>query len=378
MIELTLNMVEDLAIGTAILGSGGGGEPYVFKLAAKRSIQENGPVQVLDLLEIPDDYLIFTSAAIGSGIVLSEKLIHGGEATLAVKELEKILGKKCDALVSIEIGGVNGVTPLIPAAQLHLPLVDGDMMGRAFPELQMSVPSLYNINPSPIIILDSIGNQTIIRTADTRLAENLARSVTMQLGGFCMLALFPMTGNQIKNAVIPGSISRALKIGQKVQEARLHGGEIHRRLVDATSGIFLFRGKVKEIHRQITGGGSRGEILLEGVGEQALQTMTVHFQNEFILATLNRKIVASVPDTIVLMDTHTTIPVTVESARSGLDVVVIGLPSAPCWQTPAGLALVGPRIFGYESDYHPLLEQKQGSTINMLGKSGMGRRGSKI
>jgi hypothetical protein len=34
-------------------------------------------------------------------------------------------------------------------------------------------------------------------------------------------------------------------------------------------------------------------------------------------------------------------------------VVAIAIPCAPQWRTPAGLALVGPRYFGYNTDYRP-------------------------
>ena len=39
--------------------------------------------------------------------------------------------------MSIEIGGMNGIDPLLTAAVLELPVVDADLMGRAFPELQV-------------------------------------------------------------------------------------------------------------------------------------------------------------------------------------------------------------------------------------------------
>ena len=36
-----------------------------------------------------------------------------------------------------EVGGGNGLEPLVVASRLGLPAVDGDLMGRAFPELQV-------------------------------------------------------------------------------------------------------------------------------------------------------------------------------------------------------------------------------------------------
>ncbi len=47
-------------------------------------------------------------------------------------------GKNIVAVFSAEIGGFNGFTGPACAAELDLPLVDCDTMGRAFPELQVN------------------------------------------------------------------------------------------------------------------------------------------------------------------------------------------------------------------------------------------------
>ena len=45
--------------------------------------------------------------------------------------------QKVSAILCIEAGGLNSTIPFVAAAKLGLPIVDGDAMGRAFPELQM-------------------------------------------------------------------------------------------------------------------------------------------------------------------------------------------------------------------------------------------------
>jgi DUF917 family protein len=44
----------------------------------------------------------------------------------------------------------------------------------------------------------------------------------------------------------------------------------------------------------------------------------------------------------------------VETLPYGFRVVVVSMPCAPAWRTDAGLALVGPRVFGYDVDYAPV------------------------
>ena len=41
---LTEESIEKIAIGAAVLGTGGGGDPYVGKLLAKQAIKKYGPV----------------------------------------------------------------------------------------------------------------------------------------------------------------------------------------------------------------------------------------------------------------------------------------------------------------------------------------------
>ncbi len=40
--------------------------------------------------------------------------------------------------MALEIGGGNAIQPLMAAAHLKRPVIDSDMMGRAYPEAQMT------------------------------------------------------------------------------------------------------------------------------------------------------------------------------------------------------------------------------------------------
>ncbi len=72
------------------------------------------------------------------------------------------------------------------------------------------------------------------------------------------------------------------------------------------------------------------------------------------MAKLDGEIVVSVPDLITTLDSDTGEPVTTEGLRYGFRVVVLGIPCCDKWRTPAGLAIVGPRYFGYDIDYRPV------------------------
>src|SRR5438309_956362 len=79
--------LEDLAVGAAVLGTGGGGNPYIGKLLAQQAIRQHGPVTLVDVDEVPDDALVVPSAMMGAPTVMVEKLPRGDESIRAFRPL---------------------------------------------------------------------------------------------------------------------------------------------------------------------------------------------------------------------------------------------------------------------------------------------------
>ncbi|MDQ0218666.1 DUF917 family protein [Peribacillus cavernae] len=130
MRKLGKQEIEDIAVGAALLGTGGGGDPYIGKLMALQAIEEHGEITLLNADEVPDDALVVPSAMMGAPTVMLEKAPSGEEAINAFKNLESYLGKEIFATMPIEAGGLNSMLPLALAATLGLPVVDADGMGR--------------------------------------------------------------------------------------------------------------------------------------------------------------------------------------------------------------------------------------------------------
>ena len=123
--------VEDMAVGAAVLASGGGGDPYIGKLMALQAIDEYGPFRMISLDELPDDAFVCASHMLGAPTVLVEKVPNGMEGVGAVDALEKRLGRKFDAIMPLEAGGLNSLLPFQVAAAKGVPIVDCDGMGCA-------------------------------------------------------------------------------------------------------------------------------------------------------------------------------------------------------------------------------------------------------
>ena len=47
--------LEDLALGAAFLGTGGGGDPYIGRLMARHAIEEYGMPEIIEVDDLDDD-----------------------------------------------------------------------------------------------------------------------------------------------------------------------------------------------------------------------------------------------------------------------------------------------------------------------------------
>ena len=136
MKTIGLKEIEDIATGAALLGAGGGGDPYIGKLIAMNAVTECGEVKLIDPMEVSDDALVIPIAMMGAPTILCEKGISGNEYQTVYDMMSRYFNQEIFAIMPMEAGGVNSMLPIAAAARLGLPLVDCDGMGRAFPELQ--------------------------------------------------------------------------------------------------------------------------------------------------------------------------------------------------------------------------------------------------
>ena len=346
--------LEDIATGGAIMGTGGGGDPYIGKLMAQEAIRRHGPVRLVDVDSMADEALIVPVCMMGAPTVMTEKLPQGEEIVVALRKLERFMGRRVDAVLCAEAGGINSTTPFVAAAASGLPLVDGDGMGRAFPELQMETFGLHGVSATPMVLGDDKGNSVVLETVDNSWTERLARAATVQMGGSALLAFYPMDGATAKKAIIRGTLSLCARLGGLLREARVAHADPVKAIVDELDATVLFTGRATDVDRRTVGGFARGEARFEGVEADRGHTFRLAFQNEFLIAERDGTVVCTTPDLITLLESETGAPVTADALRYGVRATAIAWGCDPQWRTPAGLALVGPGYFGYPTDYRPL------------------------
>jgi uncharacterized protein len=353
-----VDSLEDIARGAGILGTGGGGDPYVGKLLAQAAVAEHDPVTLVGVDEVPPDAVVVPISMLGAPTVGSEKLPSGTEPLAVLRALERATGATATHLVSIEIGGMNSLIPVAAAAELGLPVVDGDAMGRAFPEAQMVLPTLSGVSVSPMAIADDKGNTLLLEAVSNASAERIARAACVAMGCSVFTADTVLTGRQLRDGLVLGTLTLAERLGAAVRTARTEHADPVTAVTALLGGTPLITGKVVDVARATTGGFARGHATIEGSGGDRTTSLRLSFQNEHLIAERDdeggHEVVATTPDLICVLETDTGEPVTTEAIRYGNRVTVLGAPCDPRWTTPAGLRLVGPRYFGYDCDYRPL------------------------
>jgi DUF917 family protein len=360
MRHLTESDIEALAIGAAILGTGGGGNPHIGKLRCLQELRRGNPVGLLGLDELSENAFVMPIGGIGAPIVGIEKLEEGHEGLRALRALEAYCGRKVDALISAEIGGGNALEPIITAAAAGIPVVDGDGMGRAFPEMQMTTFSIYGHRSTPAALADERGNVVLFKNSvSEKWFERLARSAVVTMGGTAIGAEAPMAGAYVKRAAVPNTVTQAIRLGELVLSANAVHTDPIPLICAAEQGLHLMDAKIVELKRHLRGGFAVGEIVLEGIDAHAGARAQVQFQNEFLTFERAGVIEVSVPDLIVILDVDSGRAITTEVLRYGQRVAVLALPCHPLLKTPQALAVVGPQAFGLDGvTFRPLARRE--------------------
>lgn len=347
--EVTDADLDALEIGAAILGTGGGGNPYIGKLRCREELKQGRRIPVIPLAELPDDALVVSLGGIGAPVVGVEKIEEGEECLRALRAVEKEIDVKVDALISAEIGGANSMEPMLTAAQAGLPVVDGDGMGRAFPEMQMCTWSIYGHREAPGAMADEKGNIVVIRdTPNDVWLERIARHVVVAMGAAAGLATQPMRGDFVKRVAVPNTITQALNLGRAVLRAHEVNADPVKTVIDQERGRLMMTAKIADLERHLKGGFAVGHMALEGFGSFNGDVGRIDLQNEFLVFRRNSVVEVSTPDLIVVLDAETGLPITTEMLRYGQRIAVLGLPAHPLMRSDAALEVVGPAAFGYE------------------------------
>lgn len=359
MIE-TVQDLQDMARGAVLLGTGGGGDPYVGELFVHEQIKRGKLPQVVSPESLEDDAFVLSIAGIGAPTVIVEQLVSEKTLLRLLARAEAFYGRRVDALISAEIGGANSVFPLALSAISGVPVVDADGIGRAVPQLEMTTFSIYGVKATPCLLMDDVGNVVTVDTVNDRTAEDLCRSIVTAMGSMAFSAIYPMTGKQVRECAVLGSLGLSLGIGQAIRTGRdLPDGDPFETLLaylgqqDGRMARILFDGKVTDVVHETRDGWHWGLVTLKDLRDDT-DIFTVEIRNEFIIARHNGQPATMVPDLISILDRESAEPLTAEMLTYGQRVKVLGFAADPMLRRPESLEVLGPRLFGIDSDFVPI------------------------
>ena len=256
--------LEDIAVGAAILGTGGGGNPYIGKLLAqagdRRVRAGRGRHRRRGRPTTPSPCF---SAMMGAPTVMVEKIPRGTEADPRLRRARRATwagGRRTRP--RSEVGGVNSMLPIASPRHARDPARRRRRDGPGVPRDPDVHRDDLRRRATPMALADEKGNSAVIDTIDNRWAERLARSVTVEYGATALIALYPMSGAQARESLRPGH-ARARRGARPAGPGEGRGGSTRCSSGSAATGSSRGRSPTSSGGRWAA---CRGEATIEGIG----------------------------------------------------------------------------------------------------------------
>ena len=361
----------DFLTGLKLMGTGGGGSPASGMEMLSDALADGLELSWVDATDLPDD--VFSCTTYGSGSIseetpstlaeinsLAKKLgipnkygYHAPDA--AVRELAEYAGVKVGALVPVELGASNTPAPLVTAARMGIPLVDGDYSGRAVPQDMQTTYFLKGIPTHPAAIVDWWGNVIILKeTASTEMGERIGKMLSVASHGVVYFASMLLSAKDTRETVVPGTLTLSYELGRVVRLAREAGNDPVREAVKTLDGWHLFHGDVTGKDWEDKEGVMVGTTHIQGKGEFEGHQMDVWFLNENHIAWLDGQPYVFSPDLIILANPQSGEAYTNTEIKVGDPVAVLGAKGYPLFRSELGLQYFGPRFWGFDYTYIPI------------------------
>lgn len=345
--------IEPLLEGLAVFGTGGGGSPAWGRAIMEHDFAVGRRYELIPPGEVPDSATIVSGGYMGSVKVLDamgmDQVVAEWDSRFELEEafrlMERVIGRPVDYIVPFELGGLNTPVILSLGARLGLPVVDGDALGRAAPETQMTTFLAYGVSLEPMPLVDRAGNSVVVwGSTDPAYADELGRWVVARGGGTGANNHYPMSGRKLKEAVVPNTITMALDAGRVIRSAREEGRDPVGAFAGFAGGTVLFSGEVRDVSGQENAGHYVTSVTLAGTGDHSGETLSVVIKNETMAAWLDGRLVVTLPDLLCLLDPATGRGIMSVELVAGLAVSAVVAPCHPRLRSAMGTPL-GARAF---------------------------------
>lgn len=376
--------VEWMADGCYVLGCAGGGSPFSEYIKLRDLVRAGHTIRIIDSSALKEDDLIYWGGHMGSPAVSNERLSANETFDAMTELMEYNKHESFDVAMSLEIGGANGLQPLLVGSSKYFdrPTVDADWMGRAYPTYWQTTLCVYETGQLvPCAIASGDGKSIVMtKTTNDEIVDRALRASCTEMGSRVGMAAKPTTKEKVIKYSVLNTLSLAWRIGRCIARAKAHNttSTIAEQMIEEVGGPesakVLFRGKIIGVERRLFKGHSYGEITIQQVADDEVENadgssktvavggvLKIPFKNENIYAKHvkddgTEEFIAMVPDLIAVLDTQSGKALGVPEYRYGVMVTVLGITCSPRWSdTPKGLEIGGPAAMGYNDVvYKPL------------------------
>lgn len=317
--RITAGDVDALAAGCELLGSGGGGSTAAARLILAHHLTDRPPVR---LAMRPDPAApVVCVGAVGAAALMLEHLPSPYAFTHAVATLARH-GTPPEAVLPLEVGGVNGLLAVLTAAALDLPLLDADPIGRAYTRLHRTVLAAH-APPTVMAFSSPTGESALFEAPDAAALERMIRSILPSVGGWGAVAYAVGKARDVRAHAVRATVSRALSLGAALRRAMAGQPATLLGRPDIAS---VFDGAVVDVTRrpgiEMGGAASLRHARLPRVAR-------LDFANEYVAVYDAGELVACAPDIICVLDEDDWRPVPVDRIARGRRVRILAIAAPP-------------------------------------------------
>jgi len=330
MFFIDKNNLKYLLLGSLFLATGGGLPLREHQKIFERLLKIKKKLPVKEIREFKKEDFLASIYGVGNPAQVKNNFKR-----LILKSLnffKKYFQIKVKGLIPGEIGAEGIVFEA--AAYLNIPVVDSDLVGgRAAPEIQMDVFSVYNKPLTPMIANAVNGKQMIFKgNFSAKEIENTLRKFFTQNQGIGVVAGYPIKTVDYQKIGAKNTLSKAIKIGEILRSS----SQPLKELVRLLKGKIVVRENLKKVDLK----GQEGFL----IGWLAFKTKRIWVKNENMACFEKNKSIVKAPDLIVVLEAKSLKPIHNTQIKNfiGREVVIFACPGEKYWYTKKGK-----QIFSY-------------------------------
>ena len=204
-------------------------------------------------------------------------------------------------------------------------------------------------------IVNQYGDTNILtRCINSHMIERNGKMLADSGFGMVAHACYIMSGKEVKDALVPGTLSQCFAVGQAIRIANEKGEDPVAAAIKAANGHLLTTARLVKKEGKTIDGLYYGTLELEGIDEFAGNTYKLWFENEYHVLWKNDEPWITSPDIVQCVDSKTCRPLTNTVINEGDVVSIVGMPARKQFCSGKPFEVMNPRYYDFDFDHVPM------------------------